>query len=86
MLLLQNGSPDISGVKGTGIRGQLTKGDILVFLGKIDNPAASASKLVEVSEKMDKPKDANKEKFGKGGNAGKAAASGPQKIMSGQEV
>jgi hypothetical protein len=85
---MMNGSPDITSVKGTGVRGQLTKGDILAFLGKIDNPAASASKLVEVSEKMDKPKDANKERFGKGpqAGAGGAASAGSQKIMSGQEL
>lgn len=85
-LLVANGSPDISGVKGTGLRGQLTKGDILAFLGKVDNPSGSAKKLVAVSEQMDKPKDANKEKWGGAaapGGIGKAAAAA--KPMSGKE-
>jgi len=42
-LLLENASaiPNPSDIKGTGIRGMLTKGDILAFLGKASGPLGS---------------------------------------------
>ncbi|ODN83617.1 hypothetical protein L202_01719 [Cryptococcus amylolentus CBS 6039] len=39
-------SEEISKLKGTGRHGMLTKGDVLVALGKIKNPYGSAEKLV----------------------------------------
>ena len=56
-LLLEHTVTDLEKIKGTGIRGMLTKGDVLTFLGKASNPLGTfkfglspieeASKLVE---------------------------------------
>lgn len=60
-LLAEHGITDTSKIKATGYRGRLSKGDILVHLGKVDNPLASAIKLEELKKKeQDKPKDENK--------------------------
>ncbi|KAI5124513.1 hypothetical protein M0805_003037 [Coniferiporia weirii] len=37
-LLLENGVEDADKIKGTGIRGMLTKGDVLSYLGKASSP------------------------------------------------
>jgi pyruvate/2-oxoglutarate dehydrogenase complex dihydrolipoamide acyltransferase (E2) component len=37
-LILENGISDLSSIKGTGIRGMITKGDILTYLGKASGP------------------------------------------------
>ncbi|KAI3607823.1 pyruvate dehydrogenase x component [Moniliophthora roreri] len=37
-ILAENGIADANKIKGTGIRGMLTKGDVLAFLGKASNP------------------------------------------------
>lgn len=37
-LLVENGISDADKIKGTGVRGMLTKGDVLAFLGKASNP------------------------------------------------
>ena len=76
-LLMENGAPDVSKLQGSGIRGQLTKGDVLVFLGKIDNPLGTASKLVAY-----KPEDENKKKTG---GPIKGAQEDSEKIMTGAE-
>ena len=37
-LLLENNITDANKIKGTGVRGMLTKGDVLAFLGKASSP------------------------------------------------
>ncbi|KAH6918974.1 pyruvate dehydrogenase X component [Coprinopsis sp. MPI-PUGE-AT-0042] len=37
-LILENGIRDLSSIKGTGIRGMITKGDVLTYLGKASGP------------------------------------------------
>lgn len=37
-LILEHGIQNIDGIRGTGVRGMLTKGDVLTFLGKASNP------------------------------------------------
>lgn len=37
-LLLENNITDANKIKGTGVRGMLTKGDVLAFLGKASGP------------------------------------------------
>lgn len=37
-MLVLNNIQDASKIKGTGYKGQLSKGDVLAFLGKVDNP------------------------------------------------
>ena len=40
-LLTENGIENADRIKGTGIRGMLTKGDVLAHLGKVSSPAGS---------------------------------------------
>lgn len=40
-LLAENGIDDADTIKGTGIRGMLTKGDVLAHLGKVSSPLGS---------------------------------------------
>jgi pyruvate/2-oxoglutarate dehydrogenase complex dihydrolipoamide acyltransferase (E2) component len=55
---------DITKMKGTGVRGMLTKGDVLTFLGKASGPLGSfkpqaketAAPVSATSEKKDAPK------------------------------
>lgn len=42
---------DASEIKATGFKGRLTKGDVLAYLGKIDNPHGTAAKLEEMKKK-----------------------------------
>lgn len=37
-LILENGIRDLTSIKGTGIRGMITKGDVLTYLGKASGP------------------------------------------------
>lgn len=37
-LLIEGGITDAGVIKGTGVRGMLTKGDVLAYLGKASNP------------------------------------------------
>ena len=37
-LLIENGITDAAKIKGTGVRGMLTKGDVLAFLGHASSP------------------------------------------------
>lgn len=37
-LLLEHNITETNAIKGTGVRGMLTKGDVLAFLGKASNP------------------------------------------------
>jgi len=40
-LLQENDVPDLSKITGTGVRGMLTKGDVLAFLGKASGPTGT---------------------------------------------
>ncbi|PPR05999.1 hypothetical protein CVT26_005721 [Gymnopilus dilepis] len=40
-LLLENGITSTEGIKGTGVRGMLTKGDVLTYLGRVSGPLGS---------------------------------------------
>lgn len=40
-LLIENGITDAAKIKGTGVRGMLTKGDVLAFLGHASSPLGS---------------------------------------------
>lgn len=40
-LLLENNITDADKIKGTGVRGMLTKGDVLAFLGKASSPTGT---------------------------------------------
>ncbi|EMD34397.1 hypothetical protein CERSUDRAFT_34772, partial [Gelatoporia subvermispora B] len=40
-LLEENGIADAAKIKGTGVRGMLTKGDVLAFLGKASSPTGT---------------------------------------------
>ena len=85
-LLMENGSPDISDLKGSGIRGQLTKGDILMFLGKVNNPLGTASKLEAYNQNMDKPKDENMKKLkGSIAKTSKDTAQPSERLLTGME-
>lgn len=58
-LLKDSGISDASKITATGFRGRLTKGDILAYLGKIENPLGSAKKLEDMKKKgQDSPKAA----------------------------
>ncbi|KAH8834062.1 pyruvate dehydrogenase X component [Flagelloscypha sp. PMI_526] len=46
-LLQANGVEDASQIKGTGIRGMLTKGDVLAFLGKASSPTGTLKEPVK---------------------------------------
>ena len=37
-LLIEGGVTDAEAIKGTGVRGMLTKGDVLAHLGRASNP------------------------------------------------
>ncbi|EPQ58621.1 single hybrid motif-containing protein, partial [Gloeophyllum trabeum ATCC 11539] len=58
--LLQENDVDISKVKGTGVRGMLTKGDVLAFLGKASSPTGTYKEVPGLPELK-----ANKEKSAK---------------------
>lgn len=49
-LLTENNISDLSSIKGTGIRGMLTKGDVLAHLGKASHPLGTYKSFKRVSE------------------------------------
>lgn len=53
-LLQENGITDTKDIKGTGVRGMLTKGDVLAHLNKASSPSGAA--------KEDKKKEASPQK------------------------
>ncbi|KAK7688998.1 hypothetical protein QCA50_007689 [Cerrena zonata] len=54
-LLSENGIEKADGIKGTGIRGMLTKGDVLAHLGKASGPLGTYKSFMEKEEqKTDK--------------------------------
>lgn len=58
-LLLENGIEDADRIKGTGVRGMLTKGDVLSFLGKASSPVGTykeAKPEVQSPKKAEEPK------------------------------
>ena len=44
-LLLENNISDADQIKGTGVRGMLTKGDVLAHLGKVSSPFGTSKKV-----------------------------------------
>jgi pyruvate/2-oxoglutarate dehydrogenase complex dihydrolipoamide acyltransferase (E2) component len=54
-LLALNNISDPSVVKGTGIRGMVTKGDVLTYLGKASGPLGTFKDVANAAEKVDKP-------------------------------
>ncbi|OCB84333.1 single hybrid motif-containing protein [Sanghuangporus baumii] len=53
-LLAENGIENADQIKGTGVRGMLTKGDVLAFLGKASSPSGTY-KPVETETPAPKP-------------------------------
>lgn len=91
-LLTEAGITDTAGIKATGKSGRLTKGDILVHLGRIADPSGSAKELESMSrEKMEIYQVNHDGKSSKTGadavaNQKKAeSGSGPARILSGDE-
>jgi len=60
-LLLENNVTNPEKIRGTGVRGMLTKGDVLTFLGKASNPLGTfkfgPSPIEEASTLVEKKKD-----------------------------
>ena len=60
-LLLEHTVTNLENIKGTGVRGMLTKGDVLTFLGKASNPLGTfkfgLSPIEEASKLVEKEKD-----------------------------
>jgi len=60
-LLLEYNVADPAKIKGTGVRGMLTKGDVLTFVGKASNPLGTfkfgPSPIEEASKLVEKKKD-----------------------------
>ncbi|KAJ7611602.1 pyruvate dehydrogenase X component [Roridomyces roridus] len=59
-LLMENGISEASKIKGTGVRGMLTKGDVLTFLGKASGPLGtykeSPPPTAQAQPKKEEPK------------------------------
>ncbi|TDL27652.1 single hybrid motif-containing protein [Rickenella mellea] len=58
-LLVENNVADPKKINGTGVRGMLTKGDVLAFLGKASSPTGSFKEKVEptaAAPKKEEPK------------------------------
>ena len=49
-LLQENGISDAEKIKGTGVRGMITKGDVLTFLGKASGPLGSFKAALDKEE------------------------------------
>lgn len=49
-ILQENGISEADKIKGTGIRGMITKGDVLTFLGKASGPLGSYQAALEKEE------------------------------------
>ena len=60
-LLLEHNITNPKKIKGTGVRGMLTKGDVLTFLGKASSPLGTfkfgPSPIEEASKLVEKKKD-----------------------------
>jgi hypothetical protein len=54
-LLQENSVQDPEKIKGTGVRGMLTKGDVLAFLGKASSPTGTF-KPVQLKPESGAPK------------------------------
>ncbi|EGG02317.1 uncharacterized protein MELLADRAFT_117566 [Melampsora larici-populina 98AG31] len=46
-LLIENQISDATEIKGTGLNGRLTKGDVLLHLGKVSSPVGSAQNMID---------------------------------------
>jgi pyruvate/2-oxoglutarate dehydrogenase complex dihydrolipoamide acyltransferase (E2) component len=53
-ILQENGVSDTGKIKGTGIRGMITKGDVLTFLGKASGPLGTYQAALEKEEEKAK--------------------------------
>ena len=49
-ILQENGITDAEKIKGTGVRGMVTKGDVLTFLGKASGPLGTWKQALEKEE------------------------------------
>lgn len=49
-LLQENGIADADKIKGTGVRGMITKGDVLAYLGKASSPLGTYKAALEKEE------------------------------------
>lgn len=58
-LLIENGIEDADKIKGTGVRGMLTKGDVLSFLGRASTPLGTYK---ETKSDLPSPKKAEEPK------------------------
>jgi len=62
-LLTENGIEQASKIKGTGVRGMITKGDVLAHLGKASGPLGTYKAFLDneakKSEKVEQKKDAS---------------------------
>lgn len=55
-LLQEHDIPNLEKIKGTGVRGMLTKGDVLAYLGKASSPTGTfkeAEKTIEAPKKVE---------------------------------
>lgn len=62
-LLTENGLENADAIKGTGIRGMLTKGDVLAYLGKVSTPLGSYKPLKSIFPESKKPIEEQKVGF-----------------------
>ena len=60
-LLSENGIEKADGIKGTGIRGMLTKGDVLAHLGKASGPLGTYKTFLEKEEQKTEKVEKKKE-------------------------
>lgn len=56
-LLLENGISNADEIKGTGVRGMLTKGDVLAFLGKASSPLGTYKEAKPITPSPIKEED-----------------------------
>ncbi|CAH7667620.1 hypothetical protein BY996DRAFT_6408688 [Phakopsora pachyrhizi] len=74
-ILVEHGIDDATKIKGSGLHGRLTKGDVLKFLGKVSSPLGTAQKMLESDSEArlrEKPKIGSE--------------SPPEKLISAAEV
>ena len=63
-LLVENNIADTKDIKGTGVRGMITKGDVLAYLGKADAPAGDPTeKAAPAPEKPTKESKKRKDEY-----------------------
>ena len=80
-LLSENGIEKADGIKGTGIRGMLTKGDVLAHLGKASGPLGTYKTFLEKEEQKIREAAKEMEKAERRADKGKA-----QHMTSGKPI